>query len=320
MKTALITGINGQDGSYLAELLLSKGYEVHGLVRRHAVHEFRNIDHLLSDITLHYGDLSQEHYLCSLLSELKPNEIYNMAAQSDVQVSFQCPEYTADITGLGVLRLLEAIRVFSPYSKLYQASTSEMFGNCPPPQTETSPLIPRNPYGVAKLFAHRMVDVYRKAYDIYASCGILFNHESERRGANFVTQKICLAAARSYYGSPERLRLGNLDAQRDWGYAPDYMRAAWMMLQQEKPDDFVIATGVEASVRTFAQLAFAHVDLDWTKYVDVDQSFMRPLETVHLCGNASKAEKVLGWVPEVNLGELVKRMMDNALITQEPRK
>jgi len=313
MKSALITGITGQDGSYLAEFLLSKGYEVHGLIRRSATDNTKNINHLLGDIELHYGDLFQEHYLCSLIAALQPDEIYNLAAQSDVGTSFECPEYTSEVTGLGVLRLLEAVRVFSPESRLYQASTSEMFGDAEPPQDEDSPMCPRNPYGVAKLFAHRMVDIYRKSYNLHASCGILFNHESERRGREFVTQKICFGAARISSGLQKELRLGNLDAVRDWGYAPDYVKAMWLMLQQPTPDDYVIGTGEVHTVREFVEKAFNRLGLDWKEYVIVDPMYYRPLETNYLMANTSKAKKVLGWAPEVYLDELVDIMIRNAI-------
>ena len=312
-KTALITGYTGQDGSYLAELLLDKGYAVHGLVRRTTTPP-GNISSTMEKVTIHYGDLATENHLCCLLNDLKPDEIYNMAGQSDVGISFEIPEYTGDVTGLGVTRLLEAIRRFSPESKLYQASSSEMFGNAPPPQSETTPFKARSPYGAAKIYAHNMVICYRESYGIRACCGILHNHESERRGLNFVTRKISNAVARIKLGKQDKLHLGNMDAKRDWGYAPDYMRAVWMMLQHREPDDYVIGTGKAHSVRDFVEEAFGHVGLDWQKYViggSAEQA--RPSDINFLLADPSKAERILGWKPQVTFKELVRIMVDHDL-------
>ncbi len=309
-KTALITGISGQDGSYLAELLLSKGYTVHGLVRRSSSHRLTNIEHILDRITLHYGDLETEHHVCDLIHDLQPDELYNLAAQSDVGISFQCPEYTGDVTGLGVTRLLEAVRTFSPRTRVYQASTSELFGNAPPPQCEATPMIPVSPYAAAKLYAHHMAGIYRQAYGLYVSCGILFNHESPRRGPNFVTRKITMAAANILAGRQSVLELGNLDAKRDWGYAPDYVEAMWLMLQQERPDDFVIGTGEAHTVLDFVVAAFDMVGLAWKKYVRVNPQFVRPVDVNYLCADIGKAKSFLGWQPRTSLGELVRIMVE----------
>jgi len=311
-KKALITGISGQDGSYLAELLLSKGYEVHGLIRRTALYPegLKNIEHIQDKLTLHYGDLATDNHLSALIAELQPDEVYNLASQSDVRISFDVPEYTGEITGLGVVRLLEAIRKFSPRSKFYQASSSELFGNSPPPQNEDTPMHPRSPYGVAKLYGHHITRVYRDSYNLFCCNGILFNHESERRGKNFVTRKITESLSRLRTGEQKYLYLGNLDAKRDWGYAPDYCEAMWLMMQQDKPDDFVIGTGETHSVREFLCVAFTYVGLDWGKYVKIDPKFYRPSEVNYLCADAGKAKRILGWQPKTSFNKLVQRMVD----------
>jgi len=311
-KKALITGISGQDGSYLAELLLSKGYEVHGLIRRTALYPegLKNIEHIQDKLTLHYGDLATDNHLSALIAELQPDEVYNLASQSDVRISFDVPEYTGEITGLGVVRLLEAIRKFSPRSKFYQASSSELFGNSPPPQNEDTPMHPRSPYGVAKLYGHHITRVYRDSYNLFCCNGILFNHESERRGKNFVTRKITESLSRLRTGEQKYLYLGNLDAKRDWGYAPDYCEAMWLMLQQDKPHDFVIGTGETHSVREFLCVAFTYVGLDWGKYVKIDPKFYRPSEVNYLCADAGKAKRILGWQPKTSFNKLVQRMVD----------
>jgi len=310
MTKAFITGADGQDGSFLAELLLSKGYEVHGLLRR-GVNPTVNINHLLDKIHIHYGDLANENRLCIILNEVKPDEIYNLAGQSDVRISFDIPEYTGDITGLGVTRLLEAARVFSPNSKIYQASSSEQFGNAPPPQNEKTPFMARSPYGAAKIYAHNISVNYRLAYNMFICCGILFNHESQRRGLNFVTRKISNAAARIKLGKQDILELGNMNSFRDWGYSPDYCMAMWLMLQQDKPDDYVIGTGETHSVLDFVKEAFKYLNLDWQKYVKSDTPIdMRPSEVNMLVADASKANKVLGWKPKVKFKELVSIMVE----------
>lgn len=318
MKRALITGITGQDGSYLAELLLSKGYEVHGIIRRASTFNTGRIDHLYQDphingvrLFLHYGDLSDSVNLVKLLYELQPDEIYHLAAQSHVRVSFDIPEYTADITGVGTIRILEAIRETKVKTRFYQASSSEMFGKVHEiPQRETTPFHPRSPYGVSKVFAYWATVNYRESYNLFATNGILFNHESPRRGETFVTRKISRAVAYIQAGLQEQLYLGNLDAKRDWGYAPEYVEAMWLMLQQDKPDDFVIATGETHSVREFCEEAFGHVGLDYRKYVALDKRYLRPAEVDILIGDASRAERVLGWTPKVKFKELVRIMVD----------
>ncbi len=310
---AFITGVDGQDGSFLAELLLSKGYEVHGLMRR-GVNPVVNITHLLDKIHLHYGDLANENRLCIILNEIKPDEIYNLAGQSDVRISFDIPEYTGGITGLGVTRLLEATRAFSPQSKIYQASSSEMFGNAPAPQNENTPFKAKSPYGAAKIYAHNISVNYRESYGMFICCGILFNHESSRRGLNFVTRKISNAAVRIKLGKQDVLELGNIESWRDWGYAPDYVEAMWMMLQQDKPDDYVIGTGVAHTVKDFVVAAFEYLDLDWQKYVKADTpKDMRPSEVNLLLANASKAEDQLGWTPKTQFEDLVRIMVDHDL-------
>jgi GDPmannose 4,6-dehydratase len=314
---ALITGITGQDGSYLAELLLEKGYEVHGLIRRSSSINTGRIDHLYEDphvpdrhLILHYGDMSDSARLARLIDEVRPREVYNLAAQSHVKVSFEAPEYTSDVDALGTLRLLEAISHCDPSIRLYQASTSELFGSAPPPQNEQTPFHPRSPYGVSKIFAYWIVVNYREAYGMFASNGILFNHESPRRGETFVTRKVTRAVARIAAGRQDAVYLGNLDAKRDWGYAPDYVRAMWMMLQQPAPMDLVFSTGVQHSVREFAELAFRLVGLDWEKYVRIDRAYLRPAEVDTLLGDSAKARDVLGWKPVVSFAELVRLMVE----------
>ncbi len=317
MKKALITGITGQDGSYLAELLLDKGYEVHGIIRRSSSFNTERLDHLYHDphekgvkLFNHYGDLSDAVALAKLLQELQPDEIYHLGAQSHVRVSFEIPEYTFDITGSGTLRLLEAIRESDVKTRFYQASSSEMFGAAPPPQNEDTPFHPRSPYGVAKVAAYWATVNYREAYGMFATNGILFNHESPRRGETFVTRKITRAVARIKAGLQEKLYLGNLDAKRDWGYAPDYVEAMWMMLQTDEPDDYVVATGETHSVREAVDVAFAHVDLDPDEYVEIDPNYYRPSEVDELLGDASKAKEKLGWEPKVRFKELIELMVD----------
>ncbi len=316
MKKAFLTGITGQDGSYLAELLLSKGYEVHGLIRRSSTFNTDRIDHLYRDVHepntklfLHYGDLSVSGQLMDLLHSIAPDEIYHLGAQSHVRVSFDMPEYTGDITGLGTLRILEAIRKTGIKTKFYQASSSEMFGTAEPPQSEKTMFQPRSPYAAAKVYAYYIVQNYRDAYNLFATNGILFNHESPRRGETFVTRKITRAATQIKLGLKEKLYLGNLEAKRDWGYAGDFVEAMWLMLQQEKPDDFVIATGETHSVRDFAEKVFAKLDLDYKKYVAVDPRYFRPTEVDVLLGDSSKAKKILGWQPKVTFDELINMMI-----------
>ncbi|MCH2378336.1 MAG: GDP-mannose 4,6-dehydratase [Pedosphaera sp.] len=312
-KTAFITGITGQDGSYLSELLLDKDYEVHGLVRRSSTDNLPRIQHLLENdrLTLHYGDLTDGGGLTRLVGDLGPEEVYNLAAQSHVKVSFDIPDYTTDVTAVGAVRLLEAIRTAGVKTRYYQASSSEMFGQVrETPQTETTPFHPRSPYGCAKVFAHWITINFRESYGMHACSGILFNHESPRRGETFVTRKISLAVARIKVGQQEKLCLGNLEAKRDWGFAKEYVEAMWLMLQQDEPQDFVIATGETHSVRDFAQAAFDHVDLDWEKYVETDAEYHRPAEVDLLKGNATKAKEVLGWEPQTKFTNLVKLMVD----------
>lgn len=317
MKKAMITGITGQDGSYLAEFLLSKGYEVHGLIRRASTFNTDRIDHLYRDvhdpdakIFLYFGDLSVSGQLTDLLHDIKPEEIYHLGAQSHVRVSFDMPEYTGDVTGLGTIRLLEAIRKSGIKTKFYQASSSEMFGAAPPPQSETTPFQPQSPYAAAKVYAYFVAKNYRQAYGIFASNGILFNHESPRRGETFVTRKITRAATRIKLGLQKKLYLGNLDAKRDWGFAGDYVEAMWLMLQQEKPDDYVVATGETHSVREFAEKVFEKLDLDYKQYVDIDRKYFRPSEVDILLGDASRAHKALGWAPKVGFEQLIDMMIE----------
>lgn len=310
-EKTLITGITGQDGSYLAELLLEKGYEVIGLVRRSSTPNHERIRHLNGKITLVSGDLLDPTSLVQLLKEHRPQEVYNLAAQSFVAASFTQPVYTGEVTALGVTRLLDAVRAVDPGIRFYQASSSEIFGKAEAvPQKETTPFHPRSPYGVAKAYGHWITVNYREAYGLYACSGILFNHESPRRGLEFVTRKISHGAAKIKLGLAKELRLGNLEARRDWGYAGDYVRAMWLMLQQNQPEDYVIATGKEHSVREFAELAFRHLGLNWKDHIVVDPQFLRPAEVDHLVGDASKARKVLGWQPTVSFEELVKMMVD----------
>ena len=311
MKRALITGITGQDGSYLAELLLEKGYEVHGLIRRSSSFNTGRIDHIFDKLHLHYGDLSTSGDLLYLVGQIYPNEIYNLGAQSHVKVSFDTSEYTGDITGLGCTRMLEAIRHIDPSIKYYQASSSEMFGSSPPPQNEFTPFSPRSPYGVAKVYSYYMTKNYREAYGIFACNGILFNHTSPRRGETFVTRKITRAATRIKYGLQNTLYLGNLDAKRDWGFAGDYVEAMWLMLQHDKPDDYVIATGETHSVNKFLVEVFTNLGLDYRDYVEIDENYYRPTEVDVLCGNATKARMLLKWEPKVTFHELIKDMIKN---------
>jgi GDPmannose 4,6-dehydratase len=317
MKTAFITGITGQDGSYLAELLLDKGYTVHGLIRRASTFNTHRIDHLYTDphdpdarLFLHYGDLTDSSRLTTLLEKVGPDEVYHLAAQSHVRVSFDEPEYTGDVTGLGTTRILEAIRAAQVPAKFYQASTSEMFGSTPPPQSEISPLQPRSPYAAAKVYAYWATRNYREAYGMFAVNGILFNHESPRRGETFVSRKISMAAARVASGEQQYLYLGNLDARRDWGYAKEYVEAMWLMLQADEPDDFVVATGTAYSVRDFLGFAFGHVGLDWEKYVKFDERYLRPTEVDELVGDPAKARRVLGWAARTQVPVLAALMVE----------
>ncbi len=314
---ALITGITGQDGSYLAEWLLGRGYEVHGLKRRSSSFNTHRVDHIYTDfheagarLFLHYADLADSGSLAMLLYDIRPDEIYNLGAQSHVKVSFDVPEYTADVAGLGTLRLLEAIRRTGLKCRFYQASSSEMFGSSPAPQCETTVFHPRSPYGCAKLFAHNVTVNYRESYGFHSSCGILFNHESPRRGETFVTRKITRAVAHIHAGAQKKVYVGNLDARRDWGYAPDYVRAMWLMLQQDLPDDYVIGTGEDHSVREFAELAFSCAGLDWREHVAIDPRYYRPAEVDHLLADATKARKRLGWEPTVTFTDLVRIMVE----------
>ncbi|MFB8138799.1 GDP-mannose 4,6-dehydratase [Streptomyces parvus] len=316
-KTALITGVTGQDGSYLAELLLDKGYTVHGLIRRSSSFNTERIDHIYQgpeeperSFVLHHADLSDGVALVNLLRDIQPDEVYNLGAQSHVRVSFDAPLYTGDVTGLGTIRLLEAVRASGIRTRIYQASSSEMFGASPPPQNEKTPFHPRSPYSVAKVYSYWATVNYREAYDMFAVNGILFNHESPRRGETFVTRKITRGVARIKAGLQDRLHLGNLDAVRDWGYAPEYVDAMWRMLQCDTPDDFVIATGEGVSVRDFLEYAFEHAGLDWREHVRYDPKYERPSEVDALIGDASKAEELLGWKPEVKSRELARIMVD----------
>ncbi|MFO0667290.1 MAG: GDP-mannose 4,6-dehydratase [Polyangiaceae bacterium] len=320
-KKALIIGVTGQDGSYLAELLLEKSYEVHGIVRRASTFNTGRIEHLYKDphdpnarLMLHYGDLADGTSLRRILARVRPSEVYNLGAQSHVRVSFDEPEYTADVVSTGTLRLLEAVRDYAQSTgepiRVYQAGSSEMFGSAPAPQSESTPFQPRSPYAVAKVAAHYFAINYRESYGLFITNGILFNHESPRRGETFVTRKITRAAARIKLGLEQKLYLGNLDARRDWGYAKDYVEAMWLMLQQDKPDDYVIATGESYSVRDFLDRAFAHVGLDWKNHVEVDTRYFRPTEVDYLRGDVSKAKSNLGWAPRLSFDELVKLMVE----------
>jgi GDPmannose 4,6-dehydratase len=314
MKKALITGITGQDGSYLSEFLLEKNYQVFGMVRRSSVERFDRIQHIRNQIELIQGDLTDQSSLDEAIKEIQPDEVYNLAAQSFVPTSWNQPVLTADITGVGVTRILEAIRKHKPDAKFYQASSSEMFGNTREvPQKETTSFYPRSPYGVAKVYGHWITVNYRESYNIFACSGILFNHESPRRGLEFVSRKVTDEVARIKVGLSKGLRMGNLDAKRDWGYAGDYVKAMWLMLQQEKPDDYVVATGVAHSVKESVEIAFGHAGLDWRKYVVVDPKLFRPADVTHLVGNATRARAELGWRPEVSFEELIKMMVDEDL-------
>lgn len=317
MKKALITGITGQDGSYLAEFLLSKGYEVHGIMRRASTFNTDRVDHIYVDphtagaaFFLHYGDLADSGQVDNLIYNIQPDEIYHLGAQSHVRVSFDIPEYTGEVTGLGTARILEAVRRSGVKSRMYQASSSELYGDSPPPQSETTPFRPRSPYAAAKLYSYWMTANYREAYDIHASNGILFNHESPRRGETFVTRKITMALARILAGQQDKLYLGNLKSRRDWGFAPEYVEAMWLVLQQDDPGDYVIATGQAHSVEEFLQEAFSYADLDPDKHVEIDPRYFRPTEVDVLIGDASRARSVLGWEPRVSFNELVRIMVD----------
>ena len=318
VKRAVITGLTGQDGSYLAELLLGKGYEVHGLRRRSSSFNTRRIDHLIKDfrhddsarLVLHYADLADATSLSRLLYKLRPDEIYHLGAQSHVHVSFEMPEYTGDVTGLGTVRILEAVREVELNTRIYQASSSEMFGSAPPPQNESTRFHPRSPYACAKAYAHYTAVNYRESYRMFVCNGILFNHESPRRGENFVSRKITMAVARILRGLQSKLYLGNLDARRDWGYAPEYVECMWRMLQEDAPDDYVVATGESHSVRDFVRLAFERVGLDWEKYVEVDPRYFRPAEVDALLGDSSRAKERFGWEPKVKFVDLVRIIVD----------
>jgi GDPmannose 4,6-dehydratase len=320
MKRALITGVTGQDGSYLAELLLSKGYDVHGVIRRASTFNTSRIDHLYKDphetdnrFHLHYGDITDGVGISNLIRELEPNEIYNLAAQSHVKVSFEMPDFTAQVDAVGTIRLLEAIRAAKIDTKFYQASTSELYGSTPPPQSETSPFAPQSPYAAAKLYSYWVVRNYRDAYGLHATNGILFNHESPRRGETFVTRKITMAVAKIKLGLQSKLYLGNLDAIRDWGYAPEYVESMWRMLQQNAPDDYVVATGAGATVRDFCQASFSAIDLDYEEFVETEERYTRPTEVDALIGDPSKAARVLDWTAKVHWRELAEIMVRSDL-------
>ena len=320
MKRALITGVTGQDGSYLAELLLDKGYEVHGIIRRSSTFNTSRIDHLYKDphetgnsFHLHYGDITDGVGISNILREIEPHEIYNLAAQSHVKVSFEMPDFTAQVDAVGTIRLLEAIRASKIDTRFYQASTSELFGSTPPPQSEKSSFSPQSPYAAAKLYSYWVVRNYREAYGLHASNGILFNHESPRRGETFVTRKITVAAARIKLGLQEKLYLGNLDAVRDWGYAKEYVESMWLMLQQDRSDDYVVGTGIGATVRDFCEVAFSALDLDYRDYVETEDRYLRPTEVDALIADASKAKEKLGWEAKTNWRQLAKIMVDHDL-------
>jgi len=320
-KLAIITGLTGQDGSFLAELLLEKDYEVIGVARRSSTDSFQNVKHLLKDIKVETGDLTDGEFISKLINENKPDEFYNLGAQSFVPVSWKMPEYTAEVNALGPLKVLESIRNFSPDTKFYQASTSEMFGKVVEiPQTETTPFYPRSPYGVAKQYGHWITINYRESYNLFACAGILFNHESERRGIEFVTRKISTAVANIKLGKQDKLYLGNLDAQKDWGYSKDYVEAMWLMLQQDKPDTYVIGTDETHTVREFCDLAFKSVDLDYKDYVEIDPQFFRPVEIDILISNSTKAREALGWKPKTSFRQLVEIMVKNDLEVQSKEK
>ena len=314
MKKALISGITGQDGSYLAELLLEKGYEVHGIIRRSSSFNTGRVDHIFEQLQLHYGDLTDSTSLGGVVSKTQFDEIYNLGAQSHVRVSFDVPEYTADVDAVGTLRLLESIRTHCPAARFYQASSSELFGKVlETPQKETTPFWPRSPYGCAKAYAYYITKNYRESYGMHASNGILFNHESERRGETFVTRKITKAAARIATGQQSELLLGNLDAKRDWGHAKDYVEAMWLMLQQRDPDDYIIATGETHTIRELLDVAFSYLHLDWKNYVGIDPKYFRPTEVEILQGDASKAKRNLGWTPKIGFEELIVGMVNHDL-------
>ena len=317
MKKALITGITGQDGSYLAEFLLSKGYEIHGLIRRSSTFNTDRIDHLYQDshisgtkLFLHYGDLSDSEQLTNIIYNIKPDEIYHLGAQSHVRVSFDLPEYTGDITALGTTRILESIRRSGIKTRFYQASSSEMFGAAPAPQNENTPFMPRSPYAAAKVYSYWMVKNYREGYKLFTCNGILFNHESSRRGETFVTRKITRGIANIIAEKEKKIYLGNLEAKRDWGYAPEYVEAMWLMLQQEKPDDYVIGTGETHSIKEFLNESFSYLDLDWKEYIEIDSRYFRPTEVENLRADPSKAKKKLNWSARISFKELVKIMVD----------
>ena len=327
LRRALVTGITGQDGSYLTELLLAKGYDVHGLIRRSSTFNTSRLDSIYQDphvrgsrLHLHYGDLSDGSRLVTLLATIRPEEVYNLAAQSHVRVSFDEPEFTGSTTGIGTTRLLEAIRLIGLDCRYYQASSSEMFGATPPPQNEDTPFYPRSPYGAAKVYAYWMTRNYREAYGMFAVNGILFNHESPRRGETFVTRKITRAAARIKAGLDKDLYLGNLDSVRDWGYAKEYVEAMWLMLQQDEPTDYVVATNTAYTVRQFLDFSFEHLDLDWHDFVKFDERYLRPTEVDALIGDASKAKSVLGWEPKVFTPELARIMVESDLELAEREK
>jgi GDPmannose 4,6-dehydratase len=320
MKRALITGVTGQDGSYLAELLLEKGYEVHGVIRRSSTFNTSRIEHLYKDphvadnhFHLHYGDITDGVGISNLVRELEPHEIYNLAAQSHVKVSFEMPDFTAQVDAVGTIRILEAIRAAKIDTKFYQASTSELYGSTPPPQSESSPFAPQSPYAAAKLYSYWVVRNYRDAYDLNATNGILFNHESPRRGETFVTRKITMAAARIKLGMQEKLYLGNLNAIRDWGFAPEYVESMWLMLQQDKPDDYVVATGIGATVRDFCEASFSALGLDYREFVVTEDRYTRPTEVDALIGDPSKAESILGWKAKTHWKELAQLMVTSDL-------
>jgi GDPmannose 4,6-dehydratase len=317
MPSAFVTGITGQDGSYLAEFLLQKGYDVHGIIRRSSTFNTGRIDHLYNDphdrgarLHLHYGDLSDGSNISEMLQRIQPDEVYNLGAQSHVRVSFDQPVYTVDVGALGVLRMIEALRHLKRPPKYYQASSSEMFGSTPPPQGESTPFHPRSPYACSKVYAFHQTVNYREAYGLFLVNGILFNHESPRRGETFVTRKVTRAATRIKLGLQKKLFLGNLDARRDWGFAGDFVRAMWMMLQQDRPDDYVIATGESHSIRDLLDVSFGRLDLKWQDHVEIDPRYKRPTEVDHLQGDASKARKQLGWTPEVRFEKLIEMMVD----------
>lgn len=318
-KTALITGVTGQDGSYLAELLLEKGYNVHGVTRRTSTPNYDRINDIVNDITLHQGDLLDQHSLTSIVRDIQPDEVYNLAAQSFVPTSWNQPVLTGEFTALGVTRMLEAVRLAKPDAKFYQASSSEMFGKVVrTPQDESTPFYPRSPYGVAKVYGHWITVNYRESYDIFAVSGILFNHESPRRGLEFVTRKVSHGVASIKLGLQDELKLGNLDSKRDWGYAPDYVEAMWLMLQQDDPQDFVVGTGQTWSVKQLVETAFAVVNLDWQKYVTIDESFLRPAEVDLLVADPTKAKKILNWQPKTSFAEMIEIMVKTDLKALKP--